>query len=954
MSESNNLTFLSYITTGPLPYDDSVLETAFVRMAGKEEAGLESFTADPDHIPLAIQKLTGLSKDRTAGKDGPRRTLEKMLKALGEAPVVVHDSTTFIRFLEALNLHPPDRIIDSCELAEIVLPSESDYTLIAVADHLGLDKPWLHRGIDLARLTYKLWETLLGKAHDLSQPVLKALSELAQSAQSPLTPALNQAVNDALGFELSATPHDTLGLGQGFTDYSELHNKAQKCESPEPGNEPLDVVKICAMFRKEGAIGRNLDNFEPRQEQIDMAASVCEALNQGKHLMCEAGTGTGKSMAYLIPAIAWARQNDDKIIVSTNTKNLQEQLYEKDLPFLIRLLGERFKTALLKGRQNYLCIRRFLQLIENSKFELSDPEEYAALMPLVNWAMATKTGDLSDCNGFLQHQKAPSLIPMITASGDECAGRNCHFFDKCFIRRARTLAQLADLIVVNHALAFADVVLDRPYLPRERCIIFDEAHNIEDVATDAASVTSDALSFYRVCRRLWRERRDGNDAGMVASALKLITGSFPVKGPLARDTGIEMANGVIESVEQLGDVARNFYDRLSEPFDIRPTGEDRIMLDECKPPINTEGVIGEAAAELIKIARLLAGRIKNLIECFEAHEADIDRAAEVVRDLTGQQNRVLEAVESLEFILKRENEEYVYWLQRIRRGKRYFYGLQAAPLYIGDFMRTFFFNEMRSVILTSATLRVNRQFEYIKERLGAVNMNEDRLMCAEFGSPFDYEHQSLLCVPTFLPDAGGRRDMTYDEELSSFLIELLRSTAGRSLILFTSYSLLNTVYDRIKRPLEAVSVPLLAQGRDGSRRTLTKLFKENVGSVLLGTQSFWEGVDVLGESLSCLVLTKLPFHVFTDPLVRGRIDYLREKEIDPFRHYTLPQAVITFRQGFGRLIRHRTDRGIVVVTDKRLVSKSYGRCFLNDIPTRHKVYKNRDALIWDAKKFLKH
>ncbi len=908
------------------------------------------FPADAAGSPRAGRGSTATGDQPPAGQGGPRNALEAMLSELGDEPTVVHHAAVFLEFLEASNLHPPRQVIDSRELAEIVLPRCSDYSLASVAGELHIEPPEMPGSPGLARLTRSVWDALVVEMRNLPGPALVALSELAMAADSPLADVLGKAADKKAGFVLSDGGEP--GLGSVFKNHERIFKEAQQFQTPERRDAPVDTQKICAMFAKDGAVGRNLGNFEPREEQIGMAESVCDALNHGRHLMCEAGTGIGKSMAYLLPIIAWARQNDDKVIVSTNTKNLQEQLHGKDLPFLKKLLGGRFQTALLKGRSNYLCVRRFLNLIRYHDRELSAPQEAAAVMPLVGWATSTRTGDISECSAFLQQSGAGALSALVTAGGDECMGRGCRYINKCFVRRARALAQLSDIIVVNHALAFADVALDRPHLPRERCIVFDEAHNIEDVATEAVAVDVDSFTFYRICRRLWRRRRDGSGVGMVSTLIGLISKHLPESGALSRETALEMAQGVVEGVEELGQEVRGFFDMLSGPFDPLPPAEDKILLDRCRPEVTETGLIGETAARVDAACRKLQERVKNLVECLEENSECHETIPEFAMDLAAQNRRLRDAAAGLEFILKREGENHVYWLQRSGGGRRNYFTLRAAPLEVGDFMRTFFFDEMRSVIMTSATLRVEGGFDYIKERLGAGRLSPERLSCAAFGSPFDFARQTRLCVPTFLPDAGGRRDASYDEELSSFLIDLLRGTAGRSLVLFTSYSLLNKVYERIKRPLEGVGVPLLAQGRDGSRRSLTARFKENIGSVLLGTQSFWEGVDVLGESLSCLVVTKLPFHVFTDPLVQGRIQHLRENHTDPFRHYTLPEAVINFRQGFGRLIRHRTDRGVVVVTDRRLVTKSYGRSFLSDLSTPHRVYKRREELINDVQSFL--
>ncbi len=944
------ISFLSCLTTGPQPDEDEILEIAFVRVEDEREVGCEVFTANPEVIPAVVKTETGLDNGRVAGEDGPRRTAVRALAALGDGPVVVHDSEVFKLFIDALHLHPPELLIDVRELAAIVMPQCADYSLASIAKQLDISTPEICGGAAPARLTRKVWEGLAAEISGLPAPATVALSELVSMAGTLPTEVFEEAANRKLGFELSVGGEPQ--LDSAIKDWSKVLRRAGQREPAKPRAERLDTKKISAMFQKNGAIGRHLADFEPRDEQIRMTEEVCEAFNRGMHLMCEAGTGTGKSLAYLLPAIAWARRNDDKVIISTNTKNLQEQLYGKDLPFLEKLVGGRFKAALLKGRGNYLCVRKFLYLMQHKNRELSTPAEAAALMPIVSWACRTKTGDISECTGLMQHKCAYALQALVSAAGEECRGKGCDLSSKCFVRLARALAGAADVIVVNHALVFSDAVLERPHLPPARCIVLDEAHNIEDAATGAATTVSDTLVFYRICRRLWRERRDGSGSGLISSLMGVIGRHLPQTRSLSRDTTLESARGAVDAVGGLKEAVRDFFDMLSDPFESLPAGEDRVVLEECRPAVNKDGCIGAGAELVAGSGRKLRRSIEILCECLLKNKGSLGGAADFVPDLENQKNRIDEALNDLEFILDRGGENYVYWLERSRGAGRNYYRLKAAPLDVGDFMRSHFFDKMRTMILTSATLRVENNFEYMKERLGASKLTEEKLLCMTFGSPFDFRSQTRLCVPAFLPDAGGRRDMSYDEELSSFLIDLLRGTTGRSLVLFTSYSLLDTVYERLKRPLERMDIPLLAQGRDGSRKVLTELFKKNVGSVLLGTQSFWEGVDVLGESLSCLVITKLPFHVFTDPLVQGRIRYLRERNVDPFRHYTLPEAVINFRQGFGRLIRHRNDCGAVVVTDRRLVTRSYGRSFLSDIPVPHKVYKRRELLISDVKRFL--
>ncbi len=953
MPQNDTLQFAAILTTGPIPDDDQVLEVAAVRREDDEEQDRFSAMSKPDDIPLAVQRMTGIDEARVKGHPPPKKILGELTDYLGgSGAVVVHGAEKFTNFLEADYTHPPDVILDSQQLARVVKPACSDYSLTGIAEELGLEQPEMHRALNLARLTVEVWNVLLEELTELPGTVLEMLHQVADIANSSITRPLARAANSKSGFQLSAS-RGSSDMSSVFPDHTDLFGRAQEYERPEPGDEELDLDKICDMFKPDGAIGRHLPGYEQRDEQMEMVVECCQAFSTPYHLMFEAGTGTGKSMAYLIPAIAWAKQNDDKVVISTNTKNLQEQLYHKDLPFLRGLFGERFEGALLKGRRNYLCVRRFLHLLQYFERELPNPEQMVALLPLIVWAARTESGDLAECRGLLRDENAFPLVPRVTSSGDECTGRACPHRKSCFMLRARTLAQLADIIVVNHSLLFSEIGLDKPILPEHRCLIFDEAHNVEDIATNALAAESNNLSFYRVTNRLWRSRKDGSGSGMIATIMSMANKELPESGALSRDTVNDLARGVIEYVDSVVDAVRDCFSTLADPFEPVPHYEDKIMLEECKPEVSLDSPTGESAEAVAESVRRLNSRIDDLAECLELNKEKMEKAEELARDLRSQANRLSDAVEELQFCLAQEQDDYVYWLERQQKKMRTYYSLHAAPMEVGSFFKDYFFGDKRSVILTSATMRVGETFDYMRERLGAEDMSETELWCAAVGSPFNYDRQTMIGVPTFLPDAGGRRDQVYDQELSSFLRDLLRTTNGRALVLFTSYSLLNAVYDNIKRPLERVGVPVLAQGRDGSRGAITNLFRKMKGSVLLGTQSFWEGVDVSGEALSCLVLTKLPFHVFTEPLVRGRMEYLKARGINPFGHYTLPEAVITFRQGFGRLIRHRNDRGVIVVTDKRLVTKSYGRSFTHDLPTRHQVYKNKPALLSDVEQFLR-
>ncbi len=941
------LTFGAIVATGPSPGEDHVLEAACARAEGGQLRTVFAEVANPGERPAAARRLSGLSAQDVAGKPQPASVLRRLAGAATADGLVVYDSDRFTSFLVAEGVSPP-RLIDARRLAQIALPTAGDYSLEGTARALQLPAEDVHRAAKRARLVENVWSALMNRLGALPPTALDAICRVAQVAADPLAPAIEERRAQAEDFELTSDLQS--GLRNLFADHAGLLREAQKSEKNEPGQEPIPVDGICGMFRPDGPVGRALPGYEQREQQVHMARAVCRALNEGRHLMVEAGTGTGKSMAYLLPAIAWTCTNNDTVVVSTNTRNLQEQLYRKDLPFLAALLPDRFSAALLKGRRNYLCIRRFMHLMRYFERELATPQEFMSLAPLIAWAAETQTGDLAECSGFLHSSASASLSPMVTSGSDECAGRGCRFRTQCFVARARALAQLADLLVVNHALLFCELGLDTPVLPPYRCLVFDEAHNLEDVATEALATVVDSLGIYRITRVLYRARSDGSGSGLLATVMHETENELP-EG-LRRQT-LSACGAAMEAVQHVVDAAKQFFDLLGEPFLERPPYVDRILMQECQPPVGPGSEAWQAAERLRASIRDLGEKIEETAQQLDGVSERLQPAAELAEDLRAQLERLREFAEATAFVLSQEDGDFVYWLERTSRERAAFHSAHAAPLQIGDYIREFFLRQKRTVVFTSATLEVDGAFDYTLERLGAATLPPGLIDCLSVGSPFDYRSQCMLGAATFLPDPGGRRDSAYDTELASFLAELLQRTRGRALVLFTSYSLLDAVYRAVRDPLARQGIVVLAQGHGGSREAITSIFRSDVSSVLLGTRSFWEGVDISGETLSLLVVTKLPFHVFTDPLVRGRTEYLRSLGRDPFLHYTLPEAVISFRQGSGRLIRRRDDTGVILCTDRRLVTKGYGRSFLNSMPMPHRVLRSRQEALDAVSEFLK-
>ncbi|MFO7959303.1 MAG: helicase C-terminal domain-containing protein [Candidatus Brocadiia bacterium] len=930
-------TFAALLTTGPSPGEDAVIEVGAVRVAAAQEPELLTLLADADRLPGALAERTGLGADDLKGKPKPKAALRKLADFCGNGRVVVCDARTFTAFFEAEKLKAPD-VLDLASLARLAVPEASDYSLAGIASELGLSDEHALRAEKRAQLTRRAWESLLDRLSDMPPAVLDLLCRLTETAGHPLAAVLSESAGKG-DFELSSDPRSA--VAELFDDHRDLFRQVQRHEGEKPGEEPLPTDAICDMFQPGAAIGRSLPGYEQRREQVEMVYAVCEAFNEPHHLMVEAGTGTGKSMGYLLPAIAWTCTNHDKVVISTNTRNLQEQLYHKDLPFLTRLMPDRFEPALLKGRRNYLCVRRFLHMVRHFERELGDPDEFLALASLVSWAVRTESGDVAECNGFLMSRGALGVLQSVVSGSEECAGRACRARGKCLVRRARALAQLADVIVVNHALLFAEI--GTPVLPPYRCLIVDEAHNLEDVATDAFAVRVSRPDVYRVTNRLFRTRQDGSGSGLLATAMHELENGL--REGARRDRLSTLTGNAMQTMDDVIEAVKQFFEVLAPPFEELPPYVDRVMLAECEPQLGRDSEAWDAAERMRSECHALGEKVEELAEEMDGLTEELESAEEMAQDLRSSLERLREVNEEVAFVLAQEDDNFVYWLERTTRGRASFYSIHAAPIQIGDYIRQYFLNEKRCVVFTSATLQVDGEFQYMVERLGADGLGRGEMQCLALGSPFDYDRQALVGVTNFLPDPGGRRNREFDNQLGAFLVDLLSETRGRALVLFTSYSLLESVYRSVKEPLERRGIPVLAQGHTGSREAITSSFRSFPSSVLLGTRSFWEGVDIAGETLSCLVLTKLPFHVFTDPLVRGRTEYLRMLGRDPFMHYTLPEAVISFRQGFGRLIRRRDDRGVVIVTDRRMVTKGYGRVFLQGLPTDHQVFKASDEAL---------
>jgi ATP-dependent DNA helicase DinG len=628
-------------------------------------------------------------------------------------------------------------------------------------------------------------------------------------------------------------------------------------------------------------VSKSLAGFEARPQQVEMACAAQRVLVDGRHLAVEAGTGVGKSFAYLIPAVDMVCRGPSKALISTFTITLQEQLINKDIPFLHKCMPQHFNAVLAKGRGNYLCKRRLKFVVKRQKMLF---DQFASELELIsNWADETKDGSLSDMP-FLPNGR---VWDKVNSEHGNCRGRKCPHFQDCFYWRARRRLETADIIVANHALLFSDLVLKdqgAQLLPDYQHVIIDEAHNIEHVAEDHFGIN---ISNHRI-----RFLLDG------------LYNPRTHKGLLA----FMKAEKAIETANRLGKEARLFFNRIRDWYqNNREETNGRCYKNFVEDTIT--GYVKNLRSELAKLAK----QIDDADEKFEVTRF-IDRCEGLVHDF--------------ENFLRQEQDDCVYWVEsNDNRGATV--RLRSAAVDVGPDVKRCLFDKYESVILTSATLSTGKTgekggFDFFAGRIGL-----DDFDAVKLGSPFEYEKQVTVYIEKDLPNPNSA---AFVDAGAKVLKKYLLKTKGRAFVLFTSYAMLEAMADELSKWLAENGIELLQQGSNVDRTTLLERFKEDGKSALFGTDSFWQGVDVPGEALSNVIIVKLPFAVPDQPLLAGRLEQIKERGGNPFRDYQLPSAIIKFKQGFGRLIRSKTDKGIVVILDSRISTKSYGKKFLAAIP----------------------
>jgi ATP-dependent DNA helicase DinG len=637
-------------------------------------------------------------------------------------------------------------------------------------------------------------------------------------------------------------------------------------DAPQPANP--NKASMRDIFGPGGLLDRSMiGGYEHRRAQLKMAEAVDDAFENHHHAILEAGTGTGKTLAYLLPAIVSGR----RVVVSTATKSLQEQLYQKDVPFLQKHFAPEWKVAVMKGRSNFLCLSKMHAMGDQAT--LKGMDEVDAFRQIRDWAKLTETGDRAELT-FLPDDS--ELWSRIDARRDTCTGKKCPQFDQCFLTGMQQRAKEADLIIVNHHLFFADLALKHDdfgsILPEYSAVVFDEAHEMEDVASDYFGQQISNFRFEELAR----------DADQMMRLTHQATPSL------------------LRRTQRIREKSRAFFDSF-------PSREGRFPFSR-----NDREAFLEQNREAYDA---LLNALKGLETEFAALTQKPEELLRIAR-------RSFEIRQEFSFLFESNERNYVYWYER--RNKGVF--LAATPIDISQILREHLFEAFDTVILTSATLTVAGRFEFIRQRMGVDHAKECQLP-----PEFDYEHQALLYLPERIPDV---RDAGFAAKAAEQIVALLELTQGRAFCLFTSYVQMNDLFERVRNQ---VDFPLLLQGT-APRTTLLERFKNTPNSVLFATASFWQGVDVPGEQLSCVIVDRLPFAVPSDPIVAARVRALQEDGRNPFSEFQVPEAVLALKQGFGRLIRTKTDRGVLALLDTRISRMPYGKIFFESLPRYRRTH----------------
>jgi DNA polymerase-3 subunit epsilon/ATP-dependent DNA helicase DinG len=895
------LVALDLETTGLNPDTDAIIEVGAVRFREGRVIDEFSMLVNPLRpLPQEVSFLTGISEASLQTQPTLSEVIPQLRHYLGNATLIAHNAQFDRAFMEKAGFRDY-HWLDTLELGSILLPRALRYSLAYLSGYFQIDLVSHHRAADDARATaYLYWE------------LWKVCTQLP--------PALIQEIlTHSKDLKWEARPYFEAALAESKTAYAGAKAVPQSIElaatkSPARADTHPAISDINTVFGEQGLLSQKLPFHEYRPQQQDMAVQVDAAIRDSKHILIEAGTGVGKTLAYLIPAAIWSQEPERRVVISTYTTNLQDQLIQNDIPLVSEVLGQPVSAVVLKGRSHYLCPRRLEDMRRSGPTTL---DELRILAKVLIWQQMPNSGDRNEIN--LRGFNELAIWNRLSAEEHTCTLDDCETLagGRCPLFQSRKAAHSAQIVIINHALLCADPLSKDQILPPYNHLIVDEAHNLEDAATNAYAVRLDEVGIAYRITELTNVHR-----GLLGDVLVQMKDSLSAEDYARLSTfGDHISQGaraLRRHIDLYFEAVRAFIGDMNGDSDDGPT----TITIRLTPKSRQSAAFQRLLQTWLPTDEFLNG----IIEAVQKLASGLRRwAKKGVRSAPGLLRRVESSLDSLSRlqttlsdVMQPAGSSMIHWFNQSYGGS---VSIHSAPLAVGPALRQNLWQQKRSVVLTSATLRSDDDFAYLQERLQAESM-----ATASLDSPFDYRQNCLIYLPNDLPDPNERG--AYQQAIERSLVELAAALDGRTLALFTSYNQLQQTAQAVRARLALGSIAVYDQVESSNRMATLEGFKSAEKAVLMGTRGFWEGIDIPGVALSALMITRLPFPVPNDPIIAARSETFN----DSFRDYMLPEAILRFRQGFGRLIRSKTDRGIVVILDKRITGKAYGAQFLAALP----------------------
>ncbi len=949
--------------TGMDPARDEIIEIGAVKFRdGRIIGEFESVIRPRGNLSFDIQQLTGISNDDVRSAPRFAAVAPKLRDFIKNAPIVGQSIGFDLDMLRAGGLALNNRSFDTFEMATVLMPQLPTYDLGTIARALGVPPSSKHRAMADAETSMHVFNKLMERIEAMDDQTLERMASLTRTSQSSLSHLFGSLlrerrveVEDFGGNSIGAALLAQLGSSQAAGPEAAFLVSRQRPPRLEPTGStreiPLDALE--AALAPDGPFSISMPGFEERPQQLEMMLQVAQTLNHGGQALIEAGTGTGKSLGYLLPAALHAVEHGEPVIVSTATIALQDQLIRKDVPALreaaraMRAIDpespiaklEDLKVSVLKGRANYLCLRRWFLSQREPVADAAQAQMYAKVTA---WLQSTETGDRAELRLSPDEQRHWTSLAEEEGS---CIPAQCLFHrrNQCFLFRARAKADASHIVIVNHSLLLTDLMRGGSVLPGYQHLIIDEAHHLENEATNQAGYSVSRGQAVDWIRRAIRDEPPigiGGAIGLTFKALATVTSPEARAAASAlqpaltkgRDAAIDAEHAIdrvfltlSEYVERHDNVATGYERRVRLTHSMRANpdwSQVEIEWDQAAQPVGS----------LIDVVRSFLDEVEKV------SEDDLPTRAEILTELELVETNLTLLRERMFELVSQSGDHLISWLSRHQTSGET--SIHAVPLHVADLLQDQLYRRNGSVILTSATLTTDNNFAYIRERLGLDDAEE-----LTVPSPFDYSRSTLLAVVNDVPEPNQQG---HQKAVQRAILESVRASGGRAMVLFTSHNALQTAYRAVKHELEREGILVLGQRIDGSPRQLVERLMTTPSTVVFGTNSFWEGVDIAGEALSLLLITRLPFSVPSDPVFAARSELFDQ----PFLDYAVPQAILRFKQGFGRLIRSAEDRGACVVLDRRVVSRRYGESFVTSLPECEYLVADTDHVASAIKDWL--